>query len=91
MIIAEANCVGAPGERCFRAKRLGRERDSSSISFSLTVIFFFRDTRSTAHTRLLVCGFFPSFLFPDENVMSEVEIAEYGPSRVGIRCCVTKL
>lgn len=72
-----ANVVFARVTGKSRIRILGRERDSSSISFSLTVIFC-RDTRSASYMRAFVCF----FLFPDENVMSEMEIAEWGPSRV---------
>lgn len=74
VIIAAANCVGAPGERCFRASNW-QESDSNPrtrTQFLVDLVFPHGYILSRYSVRL--CAFF--FLFPDENVMSEMEIAE---------------
>lgn len=83
MIIAEANCVGASGERCFRTNNgesSGTRYESRFVDFAFPrgYIFFFFFPRGSVpvymRSRLLFFSFF------DENVMSEVEIAGRGPS-----------
>lgn len=81
VIIAEANCVGALGERCFRAGKNPRTltRFVADLVFSPSQLYFFA-ILGPRHIRVRLCAFL--FLFSDKNVMSEMEIAEWGPSRV---------
>lgn len=95
-LLRRRNCVGAPGERCFRAGKSLESSDANAIrrrSRSPSRLYFFSDTRSTSYT-IRLCTFF-FFLFPDKNVMRDGNCRVRTVSCVrganGIRNRITKL